>query len=93
VTVSATGSASHSDYLPSCQSPGRRHYTYPGLTLIQGSGRVTCNGDCSSAPFVYYFDGSPRLITDTNPGRPWNRRLTGAGAYGRDSLRWTLTAR
>jgi hypothetical protein len=66
---------------------------YPDLTLLQGSGRVTCDANGSSAPFVYYFEGSTRLITDRNPGRPWNRRLSGAGAYGGDSLKWTLTAK
>lgn len=68
-------------------------YLYQGLTLIQGSGTVTCDGDGSSAPFTYYFTGSARLITETNPGKPWNHRLSGAGSYGGDSLRWTLTAK
>ena len=68
-------------------------YLYPMVTLIQGSGTVTCDADGTSAPFVYYFNGSARLITEENPGKPWNRRLAGAGAYGGDSLKWTLTAK
>jgi hypothetical protein len=68
-------------------------HTYPGATLIQGSGTATCDANGASAPFVYYFDGTARLITETNPGRPWNRHLMGSAAYGGDSLRWTLTAK
>jgi hypothetical protein len=68
-------------------------YLYQMVTLIQGSGTVTCDANASSAPFTFYFNGSARLITDTNPGKPWNHRLSGSGAYGGDSLSWTLTAK